>query len=473
MKKMLNSMSISFKLIAMVCVIAAFLGATITVLSVRDLIASEEQALVEEALAFTAVAEAAKNHASDLNEKQVFNSKDLLAEVEDYVAKGRDYKEARIFGTIPVVAGWTAAASAAKEQGINFKTPAFDARNHDNDPSRDSEAGAFRASLLKQLQAQVDAGNTEPVHAIDEANNNLHVMRPILLDQSCLLCHGDPKDSPTGDGKDILGFPMENWKAGDMHGAYEVIYPLDKLQAHMSAVSWKSGLVTLGLVAGCGVLLFLMMRVTLTKPINSVVALFKDIATGDLSKRMDVDRNDEIGQLGQWTNKFLDAMRDMMTDVKSASTEVASAATEIAAASEEMASSMVQVADQSEKASSQAASSGQVAEKGGAVVSDTIKDMRSISEAVSAGAASVSELGKRGEQIGQIIAVINDIADQTNLLALNAAIEAARAGEHGRGFAVVADEVSKLADRTTKATDEIAVSIRAIQTETGQAVQRA
>ncbi len=97
--------------------------------------------------------------------------------------------------------------------------------------------------------------------------------------------------------------------------------------------------------------------------------------------------------------------------------------------------------------------------------------MESIASDVSKSSQAVTSLGKKGEQIGQIIEVINDIAEQTNLLALNAAIEAARAGEHGRGFAVVADEVRKLAERTTTATEEVARSIKEIQSETDGAVR--
>ncbi len=106
------------------------------------------------------------------------------------------------------------------------------------------------------------------------------------------------------------------------------------------------------------------------------------------------------------------------------------------------------------------------------IVEDTLTRMRSIASSVRETAQKVQELGSRSDQIGKIVGVIDDIADQTNLLALNAAIEAARAGEQGRGFAVVADEVRKLAERTTKATKEIAEMIQSVQTETRGAVEK-
>ncbi len=202
---------------------------------------------------------------------------------------------------------------------------------------------------------------------------------------------------------------------------------------------------------------------------------------------------DELGILGGWFNTFVIKVHGIIVQVAQATQEVASAATQIASSSEEMAAGMkqqteqvtqisaameqmsqsvVEVARKSGDAASNASEAGKTAEAGGTVVRETITGMEAIAGAVNSGADSVSELGKRSEQIGQIVAVINDIADQTNLLALNAAIEAARAGEHGRGFAVVADEVRKLADRTTKATEEIAQSIRAIQSGTQEAVGR-
>jgi methyl-accepting chemotaxis protein len=227
--------------------------------------------------------------------------------------------------------------------------------------------------------------------------------------------------------------------------------------------------------------------------ITRMVSLIQEIASNNLgADDMKINSQDEIGRAGTALNAMKNNLRDIIQSiagtaehVASASEEISSSATQqaqgaetqkdqttqVATAMQEMSSTVQQVSENSNRAAEAARQASETARHGGKIVDETLAKMRAIAESVSNTARKMEELGKSSDQIGRIIGVIDDIADQTNLLALNAAIEAARAGEQGRGFAVVADEVRKLAERTTTATKEIAQMIKNIQDETKTAVR--
>jgi methyl-accepting chemotaxis protein len=163
-------------------------------------------------------------------------------------------------------------------------------------------------------------------------------------------------------------------------------------------------------------------------------------------------------------------LRNLHASLLTEATQQSKQAAAIQALSETMAATLNTVIQNAGDALKMANVAVENARQGGDVVNQTVKHMNAITITVANSAKIIRELGERSQGIGEIIRVIDDIADQTNLLALNAAIEAARAGEQGRGFAVVADEVRKLAERTTIATKEIAAMIRSIQAETNSAV---
>jgi len=242
---------------------------------------------------------------------------------------------------------------------------------------------------------------------------------------------------------------------------------------------------------GFGVVMGLFIASMITGPLKQTVDVAEAITQGDLTKTIKYACKDEIGQLAVAMNTMVQNLRNMITrtcdisnGIASASTQLHSTSAQIATAAEEVSSQTNTVATASEEMSatssdiarncSMAAEASRQAtdsaNSGVCVVTETIVGMINISDRVREASVTIEALGSRSNQIGAIIGTIEDIADQTNLLALNAAIEAARAGEQGRGFAVVADEVRALAERTTKATREIGEMIKTIQKETQEAV---
>jgi methyl-accepting chemotaxis protein len=275
----------------------------------------------------------------------------------------------------------------------------------------------------------------------------------------------------------------------------------ERLQAFMQTVKATNeaanSSITIGAIIGA-ILVLVLMATTffvasgIMRAIADVSDNLREIARGegDLTRRLQAGSQDEVGQLVDYFNTFMGKLQGIIQELKGYSGSVGSAAEElssitqksrdgmerqrvetdqVATASNEMAATVAEVAQNAELAAEAASSANAAASGGSGVVDETIAIINRLAGDVEQGADAVNQLQSESENVGTVLDVIRGIAEQTNLLALNAAIEAARAGEQGRGFAVVADEVRTLASRTQESTQEIQAMIEKLQNSAGQA----
>ncbi|KAA8699284.1 methyl-accepting chemotaxis protein [Pseudomonas proteolytica] len=275
-------------------------------------------------------------------------------------------------------------------------------------------------------------------------------------------------------------------------GPWSVVASMPK--AEIRAVTWAVGIrlvigSVLAMLLAVGAAVWLLR--SKLQPLGDLVRQAEALGAGDLSARLNVSSHDEIGQLARSFNQMGEALSTMVSHIREAAEEVNSRAqalsglsggayegmeqqsgeiTSMAGAVEEFSATSLNIADNMGNTERLAQENAQQTRIGRNSMQEASASLEHIATALNSTATVINTLGQRSQEIGGIVGVITSIADQTNLLALNAAIEAARAGEQGRGFAVVADEVRNLASRTRQATDEISGMIQSIQQETGNAI---
>lgn len=323
--------------------------------------------------------------------------------------------------------------------------------------------------------------------SITETINNIQVVRVALADtmsqQGCVNCHNAHPDTPKND-----------WQLNDVRGVLEVQVPIEKDLANANQLNITiASIVCVALIATVA-LLFFMFRALISNRLRNVHSALDDIAEGDgdLSQRLEEIPKDEIGLIAEAFNRFINKLEQIITGIdtqihqlsentqtmqsitnktqqgamnqQTIADQVASAMNDMKASTQEMAEIAAGTAENSQQAQLQSGQSQ-------SVIQESMHSVEQLSSMMQQASEVVGQLESDSQNIGGVLDVIRGIADQTNLLALNAAIEAARAGEQGRGFAVVADEVRTLASRTQQSTEEINKMIMQLQTGAKSAVE--
>ncbi len=383
------------------------LGIAISVSSIKFSRYGEEQ-LIKKSQAILSRLEAVRGYVASQG-----GLKDKISKVVAVTKDGIISEDLKleVLKQVPIFASMKIGTADSEKEGYRFRVYSTEPRNKKNKADEKEMATLVRFENDPNLQ-----------EIITKTEDEIIVSRPVRLSESqgCLTCHGNPSQSPWGNGNDVLGYKMEDWKDGKLHGVFAIHSHLSPVKAETYAAI---GSIVLWGLSG-SVLALLLAFLMLNKPLTNLALLIHNIRAS-----------------GEKLNSISGDLSITCQNISSATTESAASLEETNATTEEITMTIKMNTDHTVNAKNLATSCLQMAEVGKTEVENLNHAM--------------SEISQTSQKIGDITTTIDDIAFQTNLLALNAAVEAARAGEHGKGFAVVADAVRSLAQKSSQSSKEI------------------